>query len=80
MFLPQPDSAYEQVSFEKATKAKNKHFDTQGVRYDRDKASLPVPSFGQLVRVQDEKSGQWQALATIIEDRQIVLYCGHWWP
>ena len=26
-------------------------------------------SVGQLVRVQDEKSGQWQALATVIEAR-----------
>ena len=37
MLLPQPDSAYEQVSFEKAAIAKNKHFDAQGIRYDRDK-------------------------------------------
>ena len=69
MLLPQPDSAYEQVSFEKTAMAKNKHFDAQGVRYDRDKVSLPVLSVGQLVRVQDEKSGQWQALATVIEAR-----------
>ena len=69
MLLPQPDSAYEQVSFEKAAMAKNKHFDAQGVRYDRDKVSLPVLSVGQLVCVQDEKSGQWQALATVIEAR-----------
>ena len=26
-------------------------------------------SIGQLVRVQDEKTGQWQALATVIEAR-----------
>ena len=60
MLLPQPDSAYKQVDFEKAAMAKNKHFDAQGVRYDRDKVSLPVLSVGQLVCVQDDKSGQWQ--------------------
>ena len=49
--------------------AKNKHFDAQGVRYDRDRVILPVLSVGQLVRVQDEKPGQWQALATVIEAR-----------
>ena len=69
MLLPQPDSAYEQVSFEKAALAKDKHFDAQGVSYDKDKVSLPVLSIGQLVRVQDKKTGQWQALATVIEAR-----------
>ena len=69
MLLPQADSAYEQVSFEKAALAKNKHFDAQGVRYDKDKVSLPLLSFGQLVCIQDEKSGQWQTLATAIEAR-----------
>ena len=59
--LPQPDSVYEQVSFEKAALAKNKYFDAQGVRYDKDQVSLPVLSIGQLVRVQDEKSGQWHS-------------------
>ena len=69
MLLPQPDSAYEQVSFEKAAMAKDKHFDAQGVRYDKDKVELPVLSIGQLVRVRDEKAGQWQALATVTEAR-----------
>ena len=57
MLLPQPDSAYEQVDFEKAAVAKNKHFDAQGVRYNKDKVSLPNLSIGQLVCIQDEKSG-----------------------
>ena len=69
MLLLQPDSAYEQVSFEKAALAKDKQFDAQGVRYDKDKVSLLVLSIGQLVRVQDKKNGQWQALATVTEAR-----------
>ena len=55
MLLPELNSAYKQVDFEKAAMAKNKHFDAQGVRYDRDKVSLPVLSVGQLVRIQDDK-------------------------
>ena len=66
MFVPQPYSAYNQVSFEKAAQAKDKHFDAQGIRYDKDKVNLPVLSIGQPVRVQDEKTGQWQALATLV--------------
>ena len=69
MLLPQPDSAYAQVSFEKAALAKDKHFDAQGVRYDKDKVDLPVLSIGQCVRVQVEKSSQWQALATVVDAR-----------
>ena len=69
MFVPQPDSAYTQVSFEKAAQAQNKHFDAQGVRYDKDKVDLPVLSIGQLVRVQDKKTDQWQALATVVNAR-----------
>ena len=34
-----------------------------------EKVSLPKLSIGQLVRVQDEKTGQWQALATVLERR-----------
>ena len=60
MLLPQPDSVYKQMDFEKAAMTKKKHFDAQGVRYDRDKVSLPGLSVGQLVHVQDDKSGQWQ--------------------
>lgn len=63
MLHPQPDLAYKQVDFKKAAAAKNKHFAAQGDRYDRDIESLPELSIGQLVLVQDEKSGQWQALA-----------------
>ena len=40
MFVPQPGSAYTQVSFEKAAQAKDKHFDAQGTRYDKDKVNL----------------------------------------
>ena len=47
----------------------------------KDKVILPKLSIGQLVRVQDEKSGQWQALATVVEVRPdglsyIVDICG----
>ena len=57
MFAPQPDSAYVQVNFEKAAQAKDKCFDAQGIRHDKDKVDLPVLSLGQLVRVQDDKTG-----------------------
>ena len=69
MFVPQPDSAYVQVNFEKAAQAKDKCFDAQGIRYDKDKVDLPVLSLDQLVRVQDDKTGQWQATATVVGAR-----------
>ena len=51
MLLPQPDYAYEQVSFEKAALAKDKHFDARGVRIEKAKVSLPVLSVSQLVHI-----------------------------
>ena len=56
--------AYKQVDFEKAAAAA-----AQGDRYDRDLLDLPVLSVGQVGHVQDDKTGQWQALATVLDTR-----------
>ncbi len=69
MLLPQPDSAFQQVSFEEAAVAKDKQFAGQEEHYNRDKVDLELLQPGQLVRVQSEKDKTWESVGTVVEIR-----------
>ena len=53
------DSAFSQVDFEKAAMVKDKKFEAQSDSYNRGKVDLPMLVVGQVMRVQEEKTGLW---------------------
>ena len=67
--LPMHDSAFSQIDFSQAAVQKDKKFSSQESTYNRGKMALPKLAVGQVVRVQDERTGQWPTLAKVTEIR-----------
>jgi hypothetical protein len=57
--MPQPQVAFEQISFEKASEARDKPFLESADHYNRDKVKLSLLSPGQHVSVQHPKTKEW---------------------
>ena len=56
--LPMHNSAFSQIDFSQAAVQKDKKFSSQESTYNRGKMDLPMLAVGQVVRVQDERTGQ----------------------
>ena len=67
VYLPMHDSAFSQIYFSQAAVQKDKKFSSQESTYNRGKMDLPMLAIGQVVRVQDERTGQWPTLAKVTE-------------
>ena len=66
--LPLHDSAFSQIDFSQAALQKDK-FSSQATSYNRGKMDQPMLTVGQVVCVQDDRSGLWPTLAKVLEIR-----------
>ena len=65
--LPMHESSFSQVDFSQAALEKDKKFSSQATSHNRGKMVLPMLAVGQVVRVQDDRSGLWPTLAKVME-------------
>ena len=57
--LPQHSSAFKQISFEEASRARDRVDDQSQPSFDRGNRKLPALEAGDYVQIQDPKTGHW---------------------
>ena len=67
--LPQPASAFKQIDFEEASRARDRTHAQHLPSYDRGKRKLPALSIGDQVNLQDPHTGQWNATGVVSQVR-----------